>query len=203
MQKQQSIQAVMGTEGKPALFCANLTLPPSFAGCSSCCFTGHRPVGLPCKGDERSREMDALKHVLLEVVRQAVDVGVTTFLTGGAEGFDTLAAEAVLAWKRFEPAIQLHLVLPNHTPAEGRAPEEILRFEKIAQSADKIYYASACSTSARALLQRNRMLVEHADCCIAYQRKAAGGTLYTVNYAMNFGIPVLNLYKAVYESPII
>ena len=41
--------------------------------------------------------------------------------------------------------------------------------------------------------RRNRYLVDHAGRCIAYLRRMRGGTLYTVNYALDSKIPVDNL----------
>ena len=41
--------------------------------------------------------------------------------------------------------------------------------------------------------RRNRYLVDQTGRCIAYLRRMRGGTLYTVNYALDSGIPVDNL----------
>ena len=41
--------------------------------------------------------------------------------------------------------------------------------------------------------RRNRYLVDHATRCVAYLRRMKGGTLYTVNYALDSGIEVDNL----------
>jgi hypothetical protein len=41
--------------------------------------------------------------------------------------------------------------------------------------------------------KRNRYLVDHASRCVAYLRRMKGGTLYTVNYALDSGVEVDNL----------
>ncbi len=169
-------------------------LPKAFEGRTACCFTGHRPQGLPDGGAENGQAFWELKHRLLHCVEEAVLCGVTRFYAGGAEGFDTLAAESVLVWKkRYYPQLKLTLALPSNTQAQGYSPAMRERYERILASADEVYYASKNSNGPYALLARNRYMVEHADCCIAYLNNMSGGTLYTVNYALERGIPVYNL----------
>lgn len=157
----------------------------------ACCFTGHRPFGLP---DERSSAMVALRLSLIHAVQDAARAGVTRFLCGGAEGFDTLAAEAVIAVRRDCPAISLTLALPSRRFLMGRSKYETMRGEAILDAANEVFYAGNTNATPF-LLARNRYLVDHADCCVAYLKKAAGGTLYTVNYALERGVPVKNLAK--------
>ena len=88
---------------------------PAFEGKTACCFTGHRPNGLPEGGDEQKEGMIRLKHALIYGVEAAIQCGVTVFWAGGAAGFDMLAAEAVLAWRETYPDIRLCLALPSRT----------------------------------------------------------------------------------------
>lgn len=171
-------------------------LPKAFEGRTACCFTGHRPKGLPDGGAESSPDFQALKHNLLHCVEEAVACGVTTFLAGGAAGFDTLAAESVLTWKeRYYPELRLVLALPGKNQANAFDPSMRVRYERILEAADEVHYASE-SGGNWAMLARNRYLVEHADCCIAYLKNMSGGTLYTINYALGRSIPVYNLALA-------
>ena len=164
-----------------------------FEGMHACCFTGHRPAGLPDHGEEKSAAMDALKLLLLETVSEAVHSGVTTFLAGGAAGFDLLAAEAVLALKGDMPRLELILALPAKNPWEALPVSLRERYDRVLSGAANIYYASEERLGPTSMKRRNRYLVDHADGCIAYLKKMTGGTLYTVNYAMDMGVPVLNL----------
>lgn len=54
-----------------------------------CCFTGHRPekLGIPEK---------QVKEKLRKAIRQAIEDGFTTFISGMARGVDMWAAEIVL-----------------------------------------------------------------------------------------------------------
>lgn len=75
----------------------------------TCCFTGHReiPKGMyPMLTAELERELHGL-----------IQRGFQYFGAGGALGFDTLAAEAVLRLKEQYPDIRLILVLlcPDQT----------------------------------------------------------------------------------------
>lgn len=171
-------------------------LPNAFEGKKACCFTGHRPNGLPDGGDERAPAMIALRHTLLHLVGEAVEGGIETFYAGGAEGFDTLAAEAVLVWRdRYYPSVQLCLALPDPAQAQAYSPDMRMRYERILALANGAYYACQPGCGARAYRMRNRYMVEHADCCIAYLIASAGGTHYTVQYAKKRGIPIYNLAR--------
>ena len=70
------------------------------------------------------------------------------------------------------------------------------RYAYILERASEVRYASERSNSALAMRARNRYLVDHADCCIAYCTRSSGGTVYTVNYALECGLPVYNLAEA-------
>ena len=54
----------------------------------TCCFTGHRKIR---KGDEA-----AIRIKIREQVLPLLEQGVSTFMVGGAMGFDMLAAETLL-----------------------------------------------------------------------------------------------------------
>ena len=157
-----------------------------------CCFTGHRPNALPDAGNERSPGMRALGFLLDRAVERAVSDGFTAFYAGGALGFDTLAAEAVLRYQSLDPSISLHLALPGQDQTEGWSAAQLARYDAIRTRASEIWYAAErCSPGS--MQRRNRHLVDHANRCIAYLRRMKGGTLYTVHYALNSGLEVDNL----------
>lgn len=70
----------------------------------TCCFTGHRIIP--------AQVVPQLKAELAQTVTQLIDQGVTQFVTGGALGFDTMAAEEVLRQRKAHPDIRLHLMMP-------------------------------------------------------------------------------------------
>ncbi len=163
-----------------------------FDRAGSCCFTGHRPSALPAHGDERAAQMKHLLLLLDCAVAAAIEDGVTAFYTGGAQGFDTLAAECVLRHRAEHSGLSLCLALPGRDQTDGWSAREQARYAAILWQANEVWYAAetCCASSMR---RRNRYLVDRAGRCIAYLRRMRGGTLYTVNYALNAGIPIDNL----------
>ncbi len=168
-------------------------LPDTFMNKKACCFTGHRARYLPqapaCK--------EALVATLGLCVAEAIRLGVARFLTGGADGFDMIAAEAVLRSRTYAPGITLSLALPSKTQADGWPAPLRMRYARILELASDIHYASDNDNSVFSMHARNRYLVDHSDCCIAYLRRASGGTLFTVNYAITCGLPVFNLAEEI------
>lgn len=151
------------------------------------CFTGHRDI---CEADIPWIRK-ALKRQVLRLYRMGYD----TFYTGGALGFDTLAAVTVLQLKVLFPQITLILALPCHNQTRGWAERNIAMYEIIKQKADKVVYIS--QDYFRGCMQkRNRYLVENSDLCICYLLKKSGGTAYTVKYADSIGVETINLAKS-------
>lgn len=65
-----------------------------------CAFSGHRPLYFPWKENESDPACVRLKAALEEEIDKAVADGFSYFITGGAEGVDTWAAEIVLDRRR-------------------------------------------------------------------------------------------------------
>lgn len=152
----------------------------------TCCFTGHRSIP--------REEISPLQEALKAQISAMAEKGITTFYCGGALGFDTLAAEAVLQVKKEHPAIRLHLALPCPEQADQWQAEDMARYEKIKRRADEIVivsprYAYGC------MQKRNRYMVDRSCVCIAYllPQQERGGTKYTVAYCGKKHIPVINL----------
>ena len=151
---------------------------------NTCCFTGHR--NLP------PERITQIKERLEKTILHLISKGVRYFSAGGARGFDTLAAQAVLKLRSFYPHISLILVLPCPEQARRWSSQEQVVYEEIKMGADKIVYTSShyyCGCMHR----RNRYLVDISDCCVCYLTEKTGGTQYTVAYCRARGIPVINL----------
>lgn len=148
------------------------------------CFTGHRQIP--------AEEEEGIRARLDEVIADLIGQGIECFAVGGALGFDTMAAQAVLRSKEQHPHIRLILVLPF--PDQGRRWSERNRkvYEEIIAQADEIEYASERYTRI-CMFIRDRRLVERACVCVAYQTKDTGGTAYTVNYARAQSLQIINL----------
>jgi uncharacterized phage-like protein YoqJ len=149
------------------------------------CFTGHRQIP-----DE---DYEALKDLLCRELEIQIQNGATHFRTGGALGFDTLAALTVLLLKKRYPQIRLELILPCPTQTKGWKSSDALLYEQILAQADSHRYVSQ-AYFAGVLQMRNRALVEGADVCIAYLCNShGGGTAFTASLALKKGLEFINL----------
>lgn len=150
------------------------------------CLTGHRKIP-PESFPEISRRLEA---VLIQLMKK----GYQYFGTGGALGFDTLAAQTVLKLKTVYPSSKLILVLPCESQADHWEKEDRMLYEDIKGKADKVVYTS--KTYFRGCMyKRNRHLVDNSSCCICYLTKETGGTAYTVHYAKEKLLTIYNVAK--------
>lgn len=151
-------------------------------------FTGHRQISDP----------DTIKEKLNSTIDALILGGSTDFYVGGAVGFDTLAASAVISLRQIYPNIKLHLVLPC-SRAEQTAKwsvAQIAEYDRIFSAADSAefvseHYYNGCMKA------RNARLIDYADMCICYynKNKSACGTGQTVRMAELKGIPIINVAK--------
>ena len=148
------------------------------------CFTGHRKIAF----EQQRYVAERLKQTIEELILDRY----CYFGTGGALGFDTLAAQCVLFLKKQYSHIMLILVLPCVTQTSGWNKEDIAIYEEIKNQADKVVYTSK-DYSKECMFKRNRHLVDYSSVCVAYLTKTRGGTAYTVNYAKQKNIRVINL----------
>lgn len=149
-----------------------------------CCFTGHRTI-------EAENRLPLVKR-LDALLEQLAAQGFTEFRTGGARGFDTLAALRVLALRERHPHCRLHLMLPCRDQTKYWESGEKALFDSILAAADSVTFVAERYTPA-CMHARNRALVDGSDLCIAYLRENRGGTLYTCSYALKCGVRLINL----------
>lgn len=107
----------------------------------TCCFTGHRDIA-PYTPDTVFEQTKA-------VVTLLVSKGFKYFGTGGALGFDTLAAQAVLSVKETHPEVKLILVLPCENQTKFWKQQDIDVYNDIKLRADKVkvlapHYYNGC-----------------------------------------------------------
>ncbi len=155
-----------------------------------CCFTGHRALS----NEEKAWLRRGLRLELLRRIRD----GYTVFIAGGARGFDTQAALSVLELRQRYIHIRLKLVLPCKEQYKDWHPREQQMFQWILQQANEVEYIGEAYLPG-CMQARNRRMVQLSDGCISYQRRAGGGTGFTVNCAEEKGIPVWNLAEQFME----
>ena len=152
---------------------------------NTCCFTGHRNI--------RKEDEDTIKSKIREQVLIQMDNGISTFMVGGAVGFDMLAAEVLLDLREKEDKeLRLVSVLPYLEWRERWAEEDMVREDRIIERSDEIIFMGG-KIIRRTYLDRDRKMVDHSSVCIAYCTRRNGGTAYTVRYALKNGLQVINL----------
>ena len=151
---------------------------------NTCCFTGHRSIPL----EHQELICKLIEKTLLEYINN----GYSNFCTGGALGFDTLAAQAIINLACTHPHIRLILVLPCQSQARYWSEQDYRVYENIKKQAHEIIYTSNQYTRG-CMFKRNRHLVDMSSLCVCYLTKNKGGTLYTVNYAAKNRLKVINI----------
>ncbi len=136
--------------------------------------------------------MSALSLLLDRVLDRLITDGVTTFRTGGAMGFDTLAALKVLDRRQSGADIRLELYLPCRTQADKWDDSSREYYGYILSQADSVTYirdeyARGC------MLERNRRMVDGSQFCIGFCTADKGGSAYTIGYAKKNNLRVINL----------
>ena len=145
-----------------------------------CAFTGHR---------KETEKLDAalLDRVILNLIKD----GVKDFLCGMALGFDLIAAENVIKYKKDFP-IRLIGCLPCGDQSERFSKVDEERYNEILSRCDEILvltpsYRNGC------MQERDKFMVDNCDVLVCFLRKRSGGTYYTVEYAEKQGIKIIKL----------
>lgn len=145
------------------------------------CFTGHR------------KNVDGEGIFMMQnAVDFALAIGIRTFLCGMAVGFDSFAFDYMLKKKREYHDIVLVACVPCRGQEKYFPEKEQKAYRKRLIQADCVLtlsnqYYSGCMHA------RNRYMVDHACCVIAYLRENGGGTGYTVKYAEEKGRIVITV----------
>ena len=146
-----------------------------------CAFSGHRKL------NSAERDINLLERVILNLIK----TGTTAFLCGMALGFDTVAAESVLMYKK-QYDVKLIACLPCANQSEKFSEKNRRKYNAILENCDDIImlapeYYSGC------MHERDRYMVDNCDVLVCYLRKKSGGTFYTVNYAKKSGKKIIEL----------
>ena len=176
----------------------NGVLPEDMETGTACFFTGHRflsPV-----------QIKRMYPALVRGILQAAEEGCRYFISGGAMGFDLLAARTILLLRQeFRRDIHLVLALPCRNQTERwlygkRGMENIRQYSEIKALAGTVVYMQDFYTTG-CMKVRNQYMADHAGRCIAFwSGTKRGGTYQTVRIAQKAGIPVWNLYPAVLDD---
>lgn len=146
----------------------------------NCSFSGHR-------NSIKDLDLNLLDRVILNLIKS----GVKNFYCGMAVGFDMAAAESVLNYKK-NYDIKLFACIPCVGQSEDYSQSNKRRYDNILQHCDgeiilSDEYHKGCMHA------RDRFLVENCGVLVCFLRKEKGGTYYTVNYARQKNIKIIEL----------
>ena len=164
---------------------------------TTACLTGHRPKSLPWGYNEAKESCIKFKQDLEKIFEGAIRYGLTTFLTGMAEGFDMIGTEVLLKLRERHD-IQIIAVVPCLGQEIKWKPSQQERYNDILkQCNDTIYlfphYTPTCMND------RNKYMAKHSSVVIACWNGKPSGTENTIRFAKENGCKVriinINQYK--------
>ncbi len=158
----------------------------------TCCFTGHRPNKLPWGDDESDPRCLALKAAIRREVEGAYDRGFRHFICGMAQGCDFYFCEAVLALRDERPGVTVEAAIPCEEQSGKWPRRDRERWERLVGLCDfetmvQRHYDRGC------MLRRDRYMVDRSALLIAAFDGTAGGTQYTVAYAMKRDVETVRI----------
>ena len=127
------------------------------------------------------RELKRLNYS--QKIIDAIDTGVTHFISGMAEGVNLLAAELVLDLKWDYPFISLECAIPFIGQQQRYYQNNYERYQRIIKRADKVtilsnQYFKGC------LFERNKYMIDNSSILIAvFNGVKTGGTFQTIALA--------------------
>lgn len=173
----------------------NLIRRPIHQSARRCAFTGYRPAKLPFGYDEDCPLALNFKERLYGTIEILIQQGYRHFISGGAQGMDIMAAEAVLCLKEQCPDVTLEMAIPFDGQADKWDESYRARWQQCIDHADMITVISHEYTK-RCMFARNRYMVTQADLLLACYDGKEGGTQQTVEYARRTGCRVLLISPA-------
>ena len=128
-------------------------------------FTGHRKKRLLCEGTDRQVPVSRIREEVADLVMYLYGQGYREFYSGMAEGFDMIAAEAVLQLREHHKDMALVAAIPFRGQPAWFDPQDQLLYRELLGEADRVVMLSV----------------------------REGGTYYTVRKAVERGRTVINL----------
>lgn len=150
----------------------------------TCCFTGHRKL-------PEDKIENIINNLNIEVDR-LISMGVTDFISGGALGFDQIAASLIIGKKEENKQIRLIFALPCKQQEQFWIKDQKKLYKKLLKEADEIIYISL-EYDSLCMKKRNYYLVDSAEFCICAYTNKNSGTGQTVRYAKQRGISIINV----------
>lgn len=151
-----------------------------------CSFTGHRTIEI--------RHRASIRECIARKIDLAYNEGCRDFYSGGAIGFDTLAALEVLEYKKTHSDVRLIMLIPCTDQDARWRDYQRLEYRKLLQLADDVIYVSDTPYYNGCMEKRNRALVERCKILIAYVGRERGGSAQTYRMAERAEKQIYNIF---------
>lgn len=166
---------------------------------TTACFSGHRPEKMShIIGSTVG--MQAFKSIVYLHVHEAYEAGYRTFITGMARGFDIIAAQVVLDYKRrfsVRENIRLIAVSPFADEILNRHDNDLYDYNSVLEACDDVIYVRR-DYHKSCFHVRNRFMVDNSSLLISACLDEKSGTGSTIKYARKKGLRVDNIALGVF-----
>ena len=151
---------------------------------TTCCFSGHRAMP--------PETMNLVRQRTEAAIRELYARGYRIFITGGALGYDTMVATLLFQIRTEIPDIRVVLAYPYEGYNSGWTREQWQDYRDRLMRYDEVECISEKPTR-YAFWKRDRYMVDRSSLCVGYCIDASSGTGYTMAYARQKGVKVINL----------
>lgn len=152
-------------------------------------FTGHRQFA--GSYDENTPTGLWIRERLALLIRKAVDHGFRTFVSGGALGLDTWAAEEVIRQRDAGADIHLVMAIPCARQDVRWTPESRTRYRQILKAANCVHFCSKDRYEPGCMDARDRWMLENVGTVLAFLERQGSGTGRAVSTALSLGRKVI------------
>lgn len=147
------------------------------------CFSGHRPNGLGGYDESNYLNQYVKDQLKINIENLIVNKNIKYFISGGALGVDTWAAEIVLELKK-KYQIKLFIAQPFLNQSSKWSKDQVNRYNKILQEADKVTTVSSGEFSSEKMKIRNKFMVDNSNYLIVvFNGDFKSGTGNLLKYA--------------------
>ncbi len=153
---------------------------------NTCCFTGHRKIS--------AKKVETIIKNLDFEIERLIEKGIIEFISGGAIGFDQIAASLIISKKKQGKNIRLIFALPCKNQDNNWNDKQKKLYKNILKEADDIIYVSE-NYDPDCMKRRNEYMVKQSSYCICALSNKLSGTGQTVRLASKKGLEIINVVK--------
>ncbi len=157
-----------------------------------CCFSGYRPSKFPFPFKQGNADFQVLIRNLTTTISALIADDCTVFYTGMATGFDILAGEVVLLFKKQHPDIKIIAVVPFEEQEKSYSLDWKNRYTTVLNACDEVIVLSK-EYHAGCYQNRNKYMVDNSDYVVTWYDGKQGGTRNTLNYAQKKKRYIVNI----------